>query len=211
PEGERRGVLRRFFGVFNRYWESSTEGFVRWSGAVIRKGFLVLPLLALFIIAGVFLAVRLPSSFLPDEDQGYMYINMQLPKAASQERTSQAATRVEQILANTPGVQYTTSVIGFSLLSFVRTSYNAFFFVTLKPWDERKSRDVQLQEIKQQINRSLSQIPEAIAFSSSPPSIPGVGTSGGFTFALEDRAGNDVQFLASNLQTFMNAARKRPE
>jgi HAE1 family hydrophobic/amphiphilic exporter-1 len=108
-------------------------------------------------------------------------------------------------------VQYTTSVVGFSLLSFVRTSYNGFFFVTLKPWDERKSRAVQFQEIKQQINRRLSQIPEGIAFSFSPPAIPGVGTSGGFTFALEDRAGNDVQFLASNLQTFLTAARKRPE
>jgi hydrophobic/amphiphilic exporter-1 (mainly G- bacteria), HAE1 family len=97
------------------------------------------------------------------------------------------------------------------LLSFVRTSYNGFFFVTLKPWDDRKSRAQQFQEIKQQINRRLSQIPEGIAFSFSPPAIPGVGTSGGFTFALEDRAGNDVQFLASNLQTFLTAARKRPE
>jgi hydrophobic/amphiphilic exporter-1 (mainly G- bacteria), HAE1 family len=81
----------------------------------------------------------------------------------------------------------------------------------LKPWDDRKSRAEQFQEIKQQINRRLSQIPEAIAFSFSPPAIPGVGTSGGFTFALEDRAGNDVQFLASNLQAFLAAARKRPE
>src|SRR4029077_6162600 len=79
------------------------------------------------------------------------------------------------------------------------------------PWDERKSRAEQLQEIKQNINRSLGGITEGIAFSFSPPSIPGVGTSGGFTFALEDRAGNDVAFLASNLQTFMAAARKRPE
>ena len=211
PEGERRGVLRRFFGVFNRYWESSTEGFVRWSGAVIRKGFLVLALLALFIIAGVFLAVRLPSSFLPDEDQGYMYINMQLPKAASQERTSQAASQVEQILANTPGVKYTTSVIGFSLLSFVRTSYNAFFFVTLKPWDERKKRTEEYQSIKDALNHELGQFPAGTVFAFSPPAIPGVGTSGGFTFVLEDRAGKDIQFLSDNLDKFLAAAHKRPE
>src|SRR5881296_71227 len=211
PEGERRGVLRRFFGVFNRYWESSTEGFVRWSGAVIRKGFLVLALLALFIIAGVFLAVRLPSSFLPDEDQGYMYINMQLPKAASQERTSQAASQVEQILANTPGVKYTTSVIGFSLLSFVRTSYNAFFFVTLKPWDERKKRTEEYQSIKDALNHELGQFPTGTVFAFSPPAIPGVGTSGGFTFVLEDRAGKDIQFLSDNLDKFLAAAHKRPE
>src|SRR6266704_4685580 len=114
-------------------------------------------------------------------------------------------------LFNAPGVQYTTSVVGFSLLSFVRTSYNGFFFVTLKPWDDRKSRAEQLKAIKQRINQELSTIPEGIAFSFSPPAIPGVGTSGGFTFVLEDRAGKDVGFLASNLQTFLGAARKRPE
>jgi multidrug efflux pump subunit AcrB len=97
------------------------------------------------------------------------------------------------------------------LLSFVRTSYNAFFFVTLKPWDERKSREEQLQAIKQHINASLSSLPEGIAFSFSPPAIPGVGTSGGFTFVLEDRAGKDLDFLSSNLQAFLTEARKRPE
>src|ERR1700704_243285 len=158
-----------------------------------------------------FFSSKVPSSFLPDEDQGYLYINLQLPNAASLQRTDEVARKIEAALASTPGVEYTTSVIGFSLLSFVRTSYNGFFFVTLKPWDERKSRAEQFQEIKQRINRELSQIPEGIAFSFSPPAIPGVGTSGGFTFALEDRAGGDVQFLASNLQTFLTAARKRPE
>jgi HAE1 family hydrophobic/amphiphilic exporter-1 len=108
-------------------------------------------------------------------------------------------------------VQYTTSVIGFSLLSYVRTSYNAFFFVTFKPWDERKTRAEQFQAIKAHLNRELSRLPSGIAFSFSPPAIPGVGTSGGFTFVLEDRAGNDVQFLAKNLGTFLDAARKRPE
>jgi HAE1 family hydrophobic/amphiphilic exporter-1 len=209
--GERRGVFGRFFGIFNRYWERSTEGFVRWSDAVIRKGFLVLALLAVFVIAGLFIAGLLPSSFLPDEDQGYMYINMQLPNAASQERTDAAARQVEKILANTPGVEYTTSVIGFSLLSFVRTSYNAFFFVTLKPWGERKKRTEEFQSLKDALNHELSRLPVGTIFSFSPPAIPGVGTAGGFTFVLEDRAGKDIQFLANNLDKFMAAARKRPE
>jgi HAE1 family hydrophobic/amphiphilic exporter-1 len=178
---------------------------------LIRKSAIALILLVVFGAAAGFFGSKIPSSFLPDEDQGYLYINLQLPNAASLQRTDAVAREIEQALATTPGVEYTTSVIGFSLLSFVRTSYNGFFFVTLKPWDERKSRDQQFQEIKQQINRRLSQIPEGIAFSFSPPAIPGVGTSGGFTFALEDRAGGDVQFLATNLQTFLNAARKRPE
>src|SRR6266699_5706987 len=154
---------------------------------------------------------KIPSSFLPDEDQGYLYINLQLPNAASLQRTDAVARHIEEALASTPGVQYTTSVVGFSLLSFVRTSYNGFFFVTLKPWDDRKSRAEQLQAIKQRINQELSTIPEGVAFDFSPPAIPGVGTSGGFTFALEDRAGKDVPFLAANLNTFLAAARKRPE
>jgi len=75
-----------------------------------------------------------PSSFLPDEDQGYFFLNLQLPNAASLQRTDEAVKKIEQVLAHEPGVEYSTSVIGFSLLSFVRTSYNAFVFVTLKPW-----------------------------------------------------------------------------
>jgi hydrophobic/amphiphilic exporter-1 (mainly G- bacteria), HAE1 family len=161
--------------------------------------------------AAAFFASRVPSSFLPDEDQGYLFINLQLPDAASLQRTDGAARDIEKILADTPGVKYTSSVIGFSLLSFVRTSYNAFFFVTLDDWDARKSRAEQFQEIKTRLNQKLSQLPEAIAFNFSPPAIPGVGTSGGFTFVLEDRAGKDVEFLTQNLNTFMAAASKRPE
>ena len=211
PRTESGGFLKKAFGVFNRGFVNVTNAYVRFCGVLIRKSVIALILLVVFGAAAGFFGSRIPSSFLPDEDQGYLYINLQLPNAASLQRTDAVARQIEEALASTPGVQYTTSVIGFSLLSFVRTSYNGFFFVTLKPWDDRKSRDQQFQEIKQQINRRLSQIPEGIAFSFSPPAIPGVGTSGGFTFVLEDRAGNDVQFLASNLQTFLNAARKRPE
>ena len=211
PKEESGGLLKRFFGWFNRTFASVTNGYVRVCGGLIRKSAIALILIVVFAAGAGFFASKVPSSFLPDEDQGYLYINLQLPNAASLQRTDAVARKIEDILAKTPGVQYTTSVVGFSLLSFVRTSYNGFFFVTLKPWDERKSRSVQLQEIKQHINRSLSQLPEGIAFSFSPPSIPGVGTSGGFTFALEDRSGADVEFLANNVNTFLNAARKRPE
>jgi HAE1 family hydrophobic/amphiphilic exporter-1 len=172
---------------------------------------MVLVLLVACGALGLFFGSRLPSSFLPDEDQGYLYISMQLPNAASLERTSEAARQVEQILADTPGVQYTTTVAGFSLLSFVRTSYNAFFWVSLKPWDERKSRAERYQAIKARLDKELNDLPAGTVFSFSPPAIPGVGTSGGVTFVLEDRAGKDVQFLADNLDKFVAAARKRPE
>jgi HAE1 family hydrophobic/amphiphilic exporter-1 len=211
PKKASRGLLRRFFDWFNRVFERATGGYVRWSAALIRKSIVVVVLLVAFSVVAGFLAIRVPSSFLPDEDQGYAYGNLQLPNGASFERTTAAAAEVEKILLSTPGVQHSVSIVGFSLLAFVRTSYNAFFFVTLKPWDERTSRAEQFQAIKAHLNRELSRLPAGTAFSFSPPAIPGVGTSGGFTFILEDRAGNDVQFLAKNLTTFLEAARKRPE
>jgi HAE1 family hydrophobic/amphiphilic exporter-1 len=211
PKKESRGSLRKFFEGFNRIFERTSKGYVRVSGALIRKSVLALALLVACGLAGVFFAGGVPSSFLPDEDQGYVYVNMDLPNAASLERTSAAARQVEEILANTPGVEYTTSVVGFSLLSFVRTTYNGFFFVTLKPWSDRKTRAEQYEEIKVRLNQQLSKLPQGTAFSFSPPAIPGVGTSGGFQFVLEDRAGRDVPFLARNLAKFLAAARTRPE
>ena len=211
PKTESQGLLRRFFDWFNRIFERATEGYVRWSAVLLQKTVLVVVLLVGFAVATGFFANRVPSSFLPDEDQGYAYINLQLPNGASLERTTQVVADVENILRNTPGVQYSTSIVGFSLLSFVRTSYNAFFFVTFKPWDDRKTRAEQFQAIKAHLNQQLIKLPAAIAFSFSPPAIPGVGTSGGFTFVLEDRAGRDVQFLSKNLGTFLDAAGKRPE
>jgi HAE1 family hydrophobic/amphiphilic exporter-1 len=211
PKVERRGPLGGFFGWFNRVFGRATDGYVRWSGALIRKSAVALVMLLVAGVAAGFFAGRTPSSFLPDEDQGYMFLHLQLPNAASIERTQDAAVKIEKILAETPGVEYTTTVEGFSLLSFVRTTYNGFFFVTLKDWDKRKSRAEQYQQILQHVNQELSKLPDGFALSFPPPAIPGVGTSGGFTFVLEDRSGKDVQFLADNLNKFMAAARKRKE
>jgi HAE1 family hydrophobic/amphiphilic exporter-1 len=211
PKTSSRGPLAAFFGWFNRTFANATGKYVQVCGFLIRKTVVALVLLVAFGVAASWFGGKVPSSFLPDEDQGYLYVNVQLPTAASLQRTDDVAAKIENVLSHTPGVEHTTTVVGFSLLSFVRTSYNAFFFVTLKPWDERKSREEQLQAIKQRINQDLSSLPEGIAFSFSPPAIPGVGTSGGFTFVLEDRAGKDLAFLSSNLQTFLTEARKRPE
>lgn len=211
PRMEGRGPLREFFDWFNRMFRRTTEGYVRLSGALIRKRVVALLLLAACGVVGVFLGSRLPSSFLPDEDQGYFYVNMQLPNAASLERTAVAVSDVEKLLRDTPGVEHVTSVVGFSMLSFVRTTYSGFFFVTLKPWGERKTPAEQYEAIKAHLNQKLSQFPAGTVFAFSPPAIPGVGTSGGFTFVLEDCAGRSIQFLASNLNKFLAAARKRPE
>jgi HAE1 family hydrophobic/amphiphilic exporter-1 len=211
PKTSTGGPLKVFFDWFNRVFAIATEFYVRLCGVLIRKSAIALIFLAAFAVGAGLFGSKVPSSFLPDEDQGYLFVNLQLPTAASLQRTDDVAAKIENLLASTPGIEHTNSIIGFSLLSSVRTSYNAFFFVTLKPWDERKSRLEQLQAIKERINEGLSTLPEGVAFSFSPPAVPGVGTSGGFTFVLEDRAGKDLEFLSSNLKTFLTEARKRPE
>jgi HAE1 family hydrophobic/amphiphilic exporter-1 len=211
PRKKVRGPLGWFYDRFNRIFGSATHGYVNWSRLAIRKTVLSFALLAVLAVGAGFFGARLPSSFLPEEDQGYVFIQLQLPDASSLERTDQACRKIEDFLSKTPGVQYTTSVIGFSLLSLAQNTYSAFFFVWFKPWSERTKPEEQYQAIKARLNKELAGLSEGIAFAFPPPAIPGVGTSGGFTFVLEDRAGKDVRFLSQNLKTFLDAARKRPE
>jgi hydrophobic/amphiphilic exporter-1 (mainly G- bacteria), HAE1 family len=211
PRRKSGGLLARFFEGFNRAFAAATAGYLRVTGMLIRKSAVAfVVLIACGALAALF-GSRLPSSFLPDEDQGYLFMNLQLPNASSLQRTEAVTRQIEEALAKTPGVESTASVIGFSLLSLTRSSYTAFLFVTLKEWGDRQQREEQYQFIRQSINRRFAGLSQAIAFSFSPPAIPGVGTSGGFTFVLEDRAGKDVAFLAANVQKFLEAARRQPE
>ena len=211
PRKKTRGPLGWFYDRFNRIFGSATHHYVNWSRLAIRKTLLSFGLLAALAVGAGFFGSKLPNSFLPEEDQGYVFLALQLPDASSLERTDQACRKIEDFLSKTPGVQYTTSVIGFSLLSLVQNTYSAFFFVTFKPWSERTKPEEQYTAIKARLNQYLSTLSEGIAFAFPPPAIPGVGTSGGFQFILEDRSGKDVAFLAQNVKTFMDAARKRPE
>ncbi len=153
----------------------------------------------------------MPGSFLPDEDQGYVFGALQMPDASSLQRSSEAARQVEKIIMDTPGVENVSSVLGYSLLSGVQTTYSSFFFISFKPWHDRKTPETSYDGIKQHLARALSQVNSGLAFSFPPPAILGVGTSGGFTFILEDRSGSGTDFLAKNAKLFMEEARKRPE
>src|SRR5882757_8509443 len=211
PKKESRGLLGRFFAWFNRVFGRTTNGYVRGSGLLIRKSGFALVFLLLVAVGAVLLGKRIPTSFLPNEDQGYAFASMQLPDAASLQRTDAVCHKIEQILGKTKGIRYYNTVAGFSLLSYVSSSYNSLFFVTLKPWSERARPEEQYGAIKTRLNKELAGLSDGIAFAFSPPAIPGVGTAGGFTFVLEDRAGKDISFLSQNLQKFLEAARKRPE
>jgi HAE1 family hydrophobic/amphiphilic exporter-1 len=211
PKKKSRGWLRRFFDWFNRMFGHTTEGYVRFSKTLIHKAGFALFFLAAIAAVAFLINRRLPSSFLPEEDQGYVFVALQLPNAASLQRTASAAQQVENIILNTPGIAGCTSVIGFSLLSRVQDTYSAFFFVTEKPWSERTNDNESYTAIRNHISSEISKVQDGIGFSFSPPSIPGVGTSGGVTFILEDRSGGSLQFLADNVDKFMAAARKRKE
>ena len=212
PKKESKGPLARFFAWFNRIFGHTTNGYVRTSGLLIRKSGFSLVFLALVAVGAVLLGGRLPSSFLPVEDQGYAFVAMQLPEAASLERTGDAAAKLEKAVMNVPGVEGITSVLGFSLLSQTQSTYNSFYFVTLKDWEKRTRPEEQYTAIQGNLNRALSGIKEGTAFSFDPPSIPGVGTSGGVTMMLEDRSGSgDPSLLTKNLYKFIAAGSKRPE
>jgi HAE1 family hydrophobic/amphiphilic exporter-1 len=211
PKKKTRGPLGAFFRWFNRVFGRATDGYVGFSGTLIRKAGFSFVFLALTAVAAYLLGGKLPSSFLPEEDQGYMFVSLQLPNAASLQRTGDTARKVEDALAKTPGVEGVISVIGFSLLSTVQNTYSAFFFVSLKDWDARTKPQEQLKAIQAHVGEALGGIPDGLAFSFSPPSIPGVGTSGGVTFILEDRSGGPPEFLSQNLDKFLTAVRKRPE
>ncbi|MGA3225892.1 MAG: multidrug efflux RND transporter permease subunit [Acidobacteriaceae bacterium] len=211
PKKESRGPLAAFFRWFNRVFGRATDGYVGACRHLIHKSGLAFLLLLLLVGGAVLLGKNVPGSFLPDEDQGFMYVGLQLPSASSLQRTSAASREVEDILMKTPGVRYVSSVVGFSLLSGVSTTYSSFFFVSFKDWDERKSPDESYDAIKRHMAVALSRVTSGIAYSFPPPAIPGVGTSGGFSFVLEDRSGGTTEFLAQNEQAFIAAANKRPE
>ena len=206
-----RGPLDWFFDWFNRAFAHAREIYIRISKQFIRKSVISMALLGLCVVGAVFFWGKIPGGFLPIEDQGYVFVNMQLPQDTSLQETSADARLVENILGQTPGVRYVTSVIGFSLLSYVETTYNAFFFVTEKPWSQRTKPDEQYDAIVHHLNEVLPRLPQGTVFAFSPPAIPGVGTSGGVTMVLEDRNGEGIPYLAANVNRFLAAARKRPE
>ena len=211
PKVRGTGPLQKFYDWFNRVFGRATDGYVSICGAAIRKSKTsLLLLLGVTVLAGV-AGKSIPTGFLPDEDQGFIFADIQLPNSASLQRTSEVARQAEEIIMKTPGVKYCSTIIGYSMLSQVSNTYSAFFFISLKEWKERKAPEEQYEAIKASLTKKMGGLPGAIGFPFPPPAIMGIGTSGGATFMLQDKAGKDVAFLAENTQKFIEAARKRPE
>ena len=211
PKVKGTGLLQKFYDGFNRMFGRATDGYVGVCRFAIRKSMIsLLFLVGMVAVTGLFGKI-VPSGFLPEEDQGYVFGGVQLPDAGSLQRTREVTVQAEKLIMATPGVKYCTSIIGYSMLSQVSNTYSSFFFITLEDWALRKKPEEQYEAIKSELNKKLGSLSGAIGFAFSPPAIPGIGTSGGVTFMLEDRAGKDLDFLAANVNKFLEAAKKRPE
>ena len=211
PKSKSGGLLQKFFDWFNRVFGRATDGFVTGCHFFIRKWIIAIIVLGGFVLLTAKLGKSVPGSFLPEEDQGYFFAQIILPDAASMQRTDEVMKQCEEILSKTPGVEYYSTVTGYNFLTGVNTSYSGIFFISLKGWGERKAPEEQYDAILRHVNSEFAKISAARAFGFSPPAIPGIGTSGGVTFLLQDRSGKDVEFLAENVMKFVAAARERKE
>lgn len=206
-----RGPLAWFFSAFNAGFDRVQSGYVRTCNLLVRKLFIAVVLLLGFVVLAGGLGKILPNSFLPDEDQGYFFINVQLPPAASLERTGVVMREIDSILAKEPGIRYYNAVSGFSILSQTSSSRTGLYFCQLKPYGERKTAALRSDAIVGDVNRKLAALPAAQAFGFLPPAIPGIGQASGIDFFIQDRAGNDVDYLWQNTQKFLAAAKSRKE
>lgn len=212
PHSRKQGRLGRFFGGFNRWFERTTNGYLRVTGMLARRAVLSLLVIAVVAASTGGLTKIIPTGFVPEEDQGILLINVQLPNAASLERTDKVCRQIEAILSQTPGVESFNTIGGLSVISGAFTPYSATVFARLKPWAERKTPELKLRGIMGRLAGQLAALPNAVAFPLAPPSLPGFGAAGGFNFVLQDRSGTmSVAAFGEQVRNFQAAASQRPE
>ncbi len=212
PKGESKSFLDPFYRLFNRGFDRFTNGYLSFTAILIRKMARSFLFMAVIIAAIVLLGKNIPGGFVPEEDNGYFLVAVQLPDAASLQRTDEVCRKVERILGEEHGIANYTTVAGYSIASGTAASNTATFFVGLKPWHERHGKENRSFEMIDRLNRRLAlEVPEAFVQAIGPPPILGLGTGSGFSFMLQDRSGNTPQDLAAQAQRFIEAARQRPE
>jgi hydrophobic/amphiphilic exporter-1 (mainly G- bacteria), HAE1 family len=212
PAKPMRGPLGAFFRGFNRVFDWTTGRYVAIARMLVRKAVLTILLVGVVILGAGLLGRQLPAGFIPEEDQGLLGINVQLPPGASMERTAAVLTRVEQIVAKTEGVESYATIGGFGLVTNTYQPNFGTVLVRLKPWEERHGPALNVRGIIATLQRQVATIPEAIVFPFNIPTIAGFGASAGFKFVLQDRSGTlSVDHLGAEARKFIAAARQRPE
>jgi hydrophobic/amphiphilic exporter-1 (mainly G- bacteria), HAE1 family len=209
PHKEKKGALASFFKGFNKYFDKFTNGYTGVAKIFVAKAFRSVLVVAIVAVIAGLIGTKIPSGFVPDEDQGYFMMNISLPQGASIQRSDEVSKQVERILAKEEGVRSYVTINGFSLLTNAYAPNAAFLFVEVKKWDERKET---VSQLVTRLNKKLAkEITRGTAIAFGPPPIQGLGTSAGFSLMLQDRGGNSPQFLEENTIKFMAEARKRPE
>ena len=203
-----KGILGKFFKGFNKVFDRSTDSYMKFSKIVARK--ITRSLIFILILSGAIIIISkfVPGGFIPEEDQGYFLVNIQLPDAASLQRTDVINSKIEDILMNHEEINFVTSITGYSLLTGSSSTNNGFMFISLKDWDKRDKTALQ---IIREVNMELQSIKGAVVFAFGPPAIPGLGTGSGFSLMLQDKGGNSPQYLAQQASIFVKAMMERPE
>jgi HAE1 family hydrophobic/amphiphilic exporter-1 len=211
PASGKKSLLTPFYNGFNKVFNWTTDRYVSFASILARKMFRSLAFIGILVFVTVSLVRNIPGGFVPEEDQGFIIAQTLLPDAASLERTDAVMKKAEAILKKTEAVDGYNAISGFSLLTGAYSSNMGFFFIQLKPWEER-GRTHTAAVVTAELNRAFSQeIREGAVVAFGPPAIPGLGTGAGFTFELQDRSGGAPEYLAAQADKFIAAARKRPE
>ncbi len=204
-----KGSLGWFFGKFNKGMDKTTDSYMSFASIVTRKiKRSVVFIIIMSIGVGIFGSL-VPGGFIPEEDMGYFFVNVQLPNAASIQRSDVVTQDIENLLKEIPEIEFITTATGYSILSGAMTSNTGFLFVSLKDWSER---DLTAEEIIANVNKKLAiSIKDAQAFAFGPPAIPGLGNGSGYSIMIQDKAGNTPEYLSENTMKFIKAANERPE
>jgi HAE1 family hydrophobic/amphiphilic exporter-1 len=212
PPKPTRGPLGFFFRGFNKVFEVVTNGYVSTSRLLVRRGIVTIGIVALVVIGAGFFAKRIPAGFIPDEDQGILGVNVQLPPGASLERTSEVLKQVEEILAKTEGIESYQTIGGYGVVTNTYQSNYGTLFARLKPWEERKGEALHAKGIMAELQKHFAGIPEAVVFPFNIPTLSGFGAASGFNFLIQDRSGSmTIDQLGEQSRKFITAARQRPE
>lgn len=209
PKKESKGIAGKFFSAFNNGFAKLTNKYSKLTGFFARKLVISVTILVLIIVGAGIFSKSVPTGFVPEEDEGYFLMTVMMPDASSLQRTDSVSHKVENLLKTVDGIQSVTSINGYNLLSGSVSPSSSTIFVQLKNWSDRKQT---LPDIISEVNaKAMMGITDGTVFAVHPPSIPGLGSSAGFTLELQDKAGRSPGYLAAQTQKFIAAAKQRPE
>ena len=207
-----RGPLGVFFRGFNKVFDVTTGGYVHVSRLLVRRGILTIGIVGIVVLGAIVFARAIPTGFIPDEDQGILGVNVQLPPGASLARTSEVLKKVEAILGKTEGIESYQTIGGYGVVTNTYQPNYGSLFARLKPWEERHGEELHVKGIMAKLQREFAAIPEGVVFPFNIPTLSGFGAASGFNFLIQDRTGTmTIDQLGEQTRAFITAGRQRPE